>query len=43
MGVWAWIVLLVVAAAIATVGQYLFFRDEHGPKDYDWVYMAGAA
>ena len=43
MGIWAWIALLAGAAAIATVGQYLFFRNERGAADYDWVYMAGGA
>ena len=40
MGVLAWILLLGVAAGVATVGQFAFFRKDRGPKDYDWVYMA---
>jgi hypothetical protein len=43
MSVWAWIILLAWSAALATAGQYLFFRQDRGPKDYDWVYIAGGA
>ena len=43
MGIWAWVILLVWSAALATAGQYLFFRADRGPKDFDWVYMAGGA
>jgi hypothetical protein len=43
MGIWGWLALLLGAAAIATVGQYLFFRKDRGPTDYDWVYLAGGA
>ena len=43
MGIWAWIVLLVGAAAIATAAQFLFFAKDRGPTDYDWVYIAGGA
>lgn len=44
MGPWAWLILLAVSGALATAGQYLFFRTIH-PKatDYDWVFMAGGA
>jgi hypothetical protein len=43
MGLLAWIILLVVSAALATAGQYLFFRNDREPTDYDWVYIAGGA
>ena len=43
MGIWAWIILLGWSAALATAGQYAFFRGDRGPKDFDWVYMAGGA
>lgn len=43
MGIWAWVILLVWSAALATAGQYLFFRQGRGPKDFDWVYIAGGA
>ena len=43
MGVWAWIILLAWSAVLATAGQYLFFRQDRGPKDFDWVYIAGGA
>jgi hypothetical protein len=43
MGIWAWLALLLGAAAIATIGQLLLFRKDRGPADYDWVYMAGGA
>ncbi|HEV2477621.1 MAG TPA: hypothetical protein VGX22_13850 [Candidatus Dormibacteraeota bacterium] len=43
MGIWAWIILLAWSAALATAAQYSFFRNERGPKDYDWVYIAGGA
>jgi hypothetical protein len=43
MGLLAWIILLVVSAALATAAQYLFFRHERKPADYDWVYIAGGA
>jgi hypothetical protein len=44
MGIWAWLILLTVSAALATVGQYAFFHTIH-PKasDFDWVFMAGGA
>jgi uncharacterized membrane protein YeaQ/YmgE (transglycosylase-associated protein family) len=47
MGLLAWIILLVMSAALATVAQYLFFRNDRNaqgaPADYDWVYIAGGA
>lgn len=43
MGIWAWVVLLLWAAALATAAQYAFFRDDRGPNDFDWVYIAGGA
>ncbi|HEX2911580.1 MAG TPA: hypothetical protein VH186_12290 [Chloroflexia bacterium] len=43
MGLLAWIILLVVSAALATAAQYLFFRQDRKATDYDWVYIAGGA
>lgn len=43
MGLLAWIILLAVSAALATAAQYLFFRNDRKPTDYDWVYIAGGA
>lgn len=43
MGVWAWVILLAISAALGTAGQYLFFRNDRGPKDFDWTFMAGGA
>lgn len=43
MGLLAWIVLLAWSAALATFGQYVFFRKDRGPRDFDWVYIAGGA
>ena len=43
MGIWAWDILLVWSAALATVAQYTLFRSERGPNDFDWVYIAGGA
>ena len=43
MGIWAWIILLAWSAALATVAQYTLFRRDRGPRDYDWVYIAGGA
>jgi len=43
MGLLAWIILLFVAAALATAAQYLFFRQDRKPTDYDWIYIAGGA
>ena len=42
MGILAWIALLAVSAAIATVVQFALFRDRK-PTDYDWVYLAGGS
>jgi hypothetical protein len=41
MAIGGWIILLALSAVVATVGQYLFLRKDRGPRDYDWVYMAG--
>ncbi len=43
MGLWAWVILLAVSAALATAAQYLFFRQNRKTTDYDWVYIAGGA
>ena len=43
MGVWGWIILLSVSAALATAAQYVFFSGDRKPTDYDWVYIAGGA
>jgi len=43
MGIWAWSILLAWSAGIATAAQYVFFRRDRGPGDFDWVYMAGGA
>ncbi len=43
MGIWAWIILFSWAAILATAAQFLFFRNDRGPNDYDWVYTAGGA
>jgi len=43
MGLFAWVILLAIAAALATAVQYLFFRQDRKPTDYDWVYIAGGA
>jgi cytochrome c biogenesis protein CcdA len=43
MGLVAWIILLAISAALATAAQYLFFRRDRKPTDYDWVYIAGGA
>ena len=41
MGIWAWILLLAMAAGLATVAQFLLFRRQRGADDFDWVYIAG--
>ena len=41
MGIWAWLILLAASAALATAAQFLFFAQDRGPKDFDWVYVAG--
>ena len=43
MGLLAWGILLFISAALATAAQYLFFRGDRKPTDYDWVYIAGGA
>jgi uncharacterized membrane protein YeaQ/YmgE (transglycosylase-associated protein family) len=43
MGVFAWIILLLVSAALATAIQFLFFRHDRKATDYDWVFIAGGA
>jgi hypothetical protein len=43
MGIWAWLALPLAAAAIATIGQFVFFRKDRGPTDYDWIYLAAGA
>ncbi|MEO8289093.1 MAG: hypothetical protein ABI670_22020 [Chloroflexota bacterium] len=43
MGSIAWIILLVLSAALATAAQYLFFRRDRKAADFDWVYIAGGA
>ena len=37
MNLLSWIILLAVSAALATVAQYLFFRQDRKKTDYDWV------
>jgi hypothetical protein len=39
----SWIILLAVSAVLATAAQYLFFRHDRKPTDYDWVFIAGGA
>jgi uncharacterized membrane protein YeaQ/YmgE (transglycosylase-associated protein family) len=43
MGLFAWVILLLVSAALANAAQYLFFRRDRRSSDYDWVYIAGGA
>ena len=43
MGLWSWVILLVISAVLATAAQYLFFRHDRKATDYDWVYTAGGA
>jgi len=43
MGIWAWVILLVWSAALATAAQYTLFRNDRKPNDYDWVFIAGGA
>jgi hypothetical protein len=43
MGIFAWIILLAVSAALATAAQYLYFRREQRAADFDWVYIASGA
>lgn len=43
MGLSGWLLIFVVAAALATVSQYVLLRHSRGPNDFDWVYIAGGA
>lgn len=43
MGIMAWIILLVLSAALATAAQYAFFSKDRKPTDLDWVYIASGA
>jgi hypothetical protein len=43
VGIWAWVILFAWSASLATAAQYVFFRKDRGPKDYDWVYIAGGS
>ena len=43
MGIWAWLILLAVSAALATAAQYTIFRHDRGSNNYDWVYIAVGA
>jgi len=43
MGIFAWIILLVLSAALGTAAQFLFFSKDRRPTDHDWVYIAGGA
>lgn len=43
MGIWAWLILLAISAALATAAQYTLFRHDRGMHDYDWVYIAAGA
>lgn len=43
MGIWAWLILLAGAALLATLAQYLLFRQDRSGADYDWALMAGGA
>ncbi len=43
MNVLSWIILLAISAMLATAAQYLFFRHDRKPTDYDWVFIAGGA
>ena len=43
MGIWAWIILFVWGAALATLAQYTLLRGARGSRDYDWVFIAGGA
>jgi hypothetical protein len=42
MGIWAWLILLLWSAALATAAQYTLFRGAR-KNDYDWVYIAGGS
>ena len=43
MGVWAWLILLLAAAGVATAAQYVMFAKDRRPNDSDWIYIAGGA
>lgn len=43
MGIWAWIIVLVISAGLATAAQFVLFSRDRGPTDYDWVYIAAGA
>jgi uncharacterized membrane protein YeaQ/YmgE (transglycosylase-associated protein family) len=43
MGLSGWLLIFAVAAGLATVAQYVFFRHSRGPNDLDWVYIASGA
>jgi hypothetical protein len=43
MNLWSWVILLGISALLATAAQYLFFRHDRKPTDYDWVFIAGGA
>jgi hypothetical protein len=43
MGIWAWMILLVFSATIATVAQYIVLRGSHTSTDCEWVLTAGGA
>ncbi len=43
MNLWSWVILLALSAVLATAAQYLFFRHDRKPTDYDWVFIAGGA
>jgi hypothetical protein len=43
MGLFAWIILLAVSAALATAAQLTLFLRDRKVTDYDWVYIAGGA
>ncbi|HEV8191161.1 MAG TPA: hypothetical protein VGP82_06715 [Ktedonobacterales bacterium] len=43
MGIWAWILLLAISAALATLAQSSVLRGSRKSTDYDWVLIAGGA
>lgn len=43
MGLVAWVILLAISAALATVVQFTIFPGDRKATDYDWVYIAGGA
>lgn len=40
---WAWLLLLVISAALATAAQYISFRHDRRLADSDCGYIAGSA